>query len=389
MRVEMAPNNKSQMWCMFGKKLLLSLLFIVGVAPSTITAQTSPYPQSSVVTDMTFNWSTHNEQAPGSDNWPITWADDGHQYSSWGDGGGFGGTNFDGRVSLGLARLEGSKSSYQGFNVWGGKNPENSATFEGKSYGILSVAGVLYKWVSPGSGPTGYQEAKLYLSNNHGASWQAATWKFIQSEGMINPTFAQFGNDYQGARDNFVYIYANHLKDSSSLKVQKPGEIALMRVPKTDIMNRSAYEFFAGLNGQGAPIWTSNLNSREPVFEDSNGVGWNTSVSYNSGLNRYFLMTEHDQTSKGRLGVFDAPEPWGPWTTALYTDTFGASQIELSTFFWNFSNKWMSNNGQDFVMVFSGVSSNDSWNSVEGSFSVGGSSDTTPPNPPTGLQFFP
>ena len=31
--------------------------------------------------------------APGSDIWPLTWAADGHQYTTFGDGGGFGGTD--------------------------------------------------------------------------------------------------------------------------------------------------------------------------------------------------------------------------------------------------------------------------------------------------------
>ncbi|RMH05960.1 MAG: DUF4185 domain-containing protein [Nitrospirae bacterium] len=369
--------------------LLVPYLFVsicVNVNWSPAMAQTEPYPQSPIVQSIAFDWSTHRREASGSDNWPITWADDGHQYTSWGDGGGFGGTNSDGRVSLGVARVEGAASSYTGFNVWGGKNPETSATFEGKSYGILSVSGVLYMWVSPGSNTQNFDEARLYQSTDHGHSWQAASWKFVKGDGIILPTFLQFGQDYQGARDNFVYIYANHLKDSSGLKVQKPGEIALMRVPKTAIMDRSAYEFFAGLTPQGVPIWTQNIQDRKPVFEDPNGVGWNTSVTYNQGLDRYFLMTEHGQTSKGKLGIFDAPEPWGPWTTVLYTEQFGDSAIEASTFFWNFSNKWSSVDGREFVMIFTGIGSNDSWNTVTGSF-VLSTPDVMPPNPPTGLTF--
>lgn len=42
----------------------------------------------------------------------------------WGDGGGFGGTNTDGRSSLGVARIVGDSSNYQGFNRYGGKNGE-------------------------------------------------------------------------------------------------------------------------------------------------------------------------------------------------------------------------------------------------------------------------
>jgi hypothetical protein len=331
------------------------------------TAEDAPYPPSAEIAGVTIDWSTHDRRAPGSDNWPITWADDGHQYTSWGDGGGFGGTNSDGRVSLGFARIEGDSRSYDGFNAWGGKNGENPAEFDGKSYGIISVDGTLYAWRSPGSGPAGYDRATVYQSSNHGASWAAADWDLLGADGLINPTFLQFGRDYEGARDSYVYVYANELKDASDLKVQKPGEIALLRVPRTGIMDRSQYEFFAGLDGSGLPMWVSSIALRQPVFEDRDGgVGWNSSASYNPGLERYLLITEHTATSRGNIGVFDAPEPWGPWTTVLYQSGFGVPIIEASTFFWNFANKWLSPDGHDFVLIFTGTGSNDSWNSVRG-----------------------
>jgi hypothetical protein len=80
------------------------------------------YPPSPALGPMTLDWSTHNRDAPGSDNWQLTWADDNHLYGAWGDGGGFGGANSDGRVSLGFARVEGDWSDYKGVNIWGGKN---------------------------------------------------------------------------------------------------------------------------------------------------------------------------------------------------------------------------------------------------------------------------
>jgi hypothetical protein len=329
----------------------------------------APYPASREIVGITFDWDTHDRRAPGSDNWPITWAADGHQYTSWGDGGGFGGDNSDGRVSLGVARVEGDATSYTGHNVWGGKDAENVATFDGKSYGIISVDGTLYMWRSPGSGPTGYTRATVYRSGDQGMSWTPADWDFLQSDGLINPTFLQYGRDYAGARDSFVYMYANELKDPSDLKVQLPGEIALLRVPQNAIMDRSQYEFFAGLDSLGAPTWTTDLTRRRPVFQNhTGGVGWNSSASYNPGVGRYFLITEHTATSAGNIGIFDAPEPWGPWTTVLYQSGFGGPAIQASTFFWNFSNKWSSVGGRDFVLVFTGVGRNDSWNSVRGSF---------------------
>src|SRR3712207_2154008 len=60
-----------------------------------------PYPPSPVIERVEFDWKTHQRHAPGSDNWPATWGSDGHLYSAWGDGGGFGGSNGRGRVLLG------------------------------------------------------------------------------------------------------------------------------------------------------------------------------------------------------------------------------------------------------------------------------------------------
>ena len=110
------------------------------------------------------------------------------------------------------------------------------------------------------------------------------------------------------------------------------------------------------------------MEERRPVFEDPAGVGWNVSVSYNAGLRRYLLCTEHADTHKGMLGVFDAPEPWGPWTTVCYEGAWGEGRVPLTTFYWSFSNKWASADGVRFALLFTGLRENDSWNSIEGSF---------------------
>jgi len=155
---------------------LAGIAFILSAAVGPQSAVAQPYPASEVISQVQFHSATHDRRAPGSDNWPITWAEDGHQYTSWGDGGGFGGTNSDGRVSLGVARVEGSSPGYTGYNVWGGKNPEVAATFGGKSYGIISISGSLYMWVAPGSGTDNYSQQTLYHSTNHGQTWTSAGW---------------------------------------------------------------------------------------------------------------------------------------------------------------------------------------------------------------------
>ena len=57
---------------------------------------------------------------------------------------------------------------------------------------------------------------------------------------------------------------------------------------------------------------------------------------------------------KGGLGIFDAPNPWGPWTTVIYDDHWlGSNNI----FYANIPTKWIS--GNDFYLVFTGIGSTD------------------------------
>jgi hypothetical protein len=100
--------------------MMLPSLSAFMLLPEVVRAQGAPYPPSPAISDITFEWSSHERHAPGSDNWPITWADDGHQYTSWGDGGGFDGTNSEGRISLGMAVVEGAPHRMRGITYGAG-----------------------------------------------------------------------------------------------------------------------------------------------------------------------------------------------------------------------------------------------------------------------------
>ena len=103
-------------------------LFVLGLSASALTAFAAPelpYPQSPEFDGIEWDWNTYTTAAIGSDLWPITWGPDNNLYTSWGDGGGFGGGDHDGRVAMGFGRLEGVPPEWKGFNVNGGKNPEH------------------------------------------------------------------------------------------------------------------------------------------------------------------------------------------------------------------------------------------------------------------------
>jgi hypothetical protein len=83
--------------------------------------RTVPYPLSPVIAGIDWDWKTHRTAAPGSDLWPVTTGADGNLYLAWGDGGGFGGTDQEGRVAAGFARIEGPPEKFTAININGGR----------------------------------------------------------------------------------------------------------------------------------------------------------------------------------------------------------------------------------------------------------------------------
>jgi len=350
--------------------LQAALILLILIWSSSLLAA-APYPPSPLITGINWDFNSKTRAAPGSDLWPITWADDNKLYTSWGDGGGFGGTNSLGRVTIGVASIAGTPENLSPSNVFGGANTAATATFDGKSNGILSVNGTLYLGVVEEGG---WLRLKIGRSTDHGNTWtfnssdwsSNAGWDFAEPDGAFSDiTFLQFGKDYQGARDNYVYVYSQDKRASSTRH-----DVAMFRVPKAQIMNKSAYEYFSGLDATNSPTWTTDINLRKPVFSDPNTVGWGTRVDYNPVLKRYFLTTWH--ANDGSWGLFDAPEPWGPWTTVAYYSQWIDANFKFG---FSFPQKWLSADGKSFVMVFSGAGGGwDSWNTIRGTFVLSNSS---------------
>jgi hypothetical protein len=292
----------------------------------------------------------------------------------WGDGGGFGGTESNGRASFGVARIEGDGRNYRGVNRFGGKGGACRSTITGKGHGApISIGGVLYVWVTPGAGAQGYQRFTLYRSRDKGCTWTSRSVSFVRSRDHISyGSFVQFGRDNTAARDAYVYTVATEVRNSSSLAiVQRPGRVMLVRVPAASIEDRGAYEFFAGLDSSGQPTWSTNPAARLAIYEDLDGVGPFPQMTFVPGLDRIVYTNQHGSGSgnaagRSMLTMAEAPQPWGPWH--VFHHARFLPQVERTVFQWNFAPKWFRNGGRDFTLIFSGTGSNDSWNTVDGTF---------------------
>jgi CubicO group peptidase (beta-lactamase class C family) len=308
-------------------------------------SDTPPYPPSPVIKGI--DWAPEEEilrKASGSDNWPLTWADDDRLYTAYGDGRGF--EPFVPRkLSLGFASIVGPPEAFQGSNIRSATGEDLGDGAEGrKASGILMVDGVLYLWVRNAG------NSQLGLSSDYARTWTWADWRFSVSFGY--PTFLNFGKDYEGARDGFAYVYSH---DSDSAYVAS-DRMVLARVPSSRIRDREAYEFFKGVDNRGNPLWTEGVDERGTVFSHP-GHCYRSGITYNQNLQRYLWCQIHPQSEdsrgprfQGGFGIYDAPEPWGPWSTVFYTREWDVGPGETSSL----PTKWMSDDGQTIHLVFSG-----------------------------------
>ncbi len=292
----------------------------------------APYPPSPVIHGGMFGKEIRRS-AIDSDNWPLTWADDDQQYTSYGDGFGFE-PYIERKLGMGFARIAGGPDDYHGENLRSDGERTGNGVSSPKASGILMVKGVLYLWVR------NVANAQLLWSEDRGKTWQ---WGFRMETGFGSPVFLNFGRDYTGARDGFVYTYS---QDGPSA-YESDNSLMLARVPKDRIRERGAWEFFERLDAGGRPIWTADIARRGAVFSYPANCQ-RVDVVYDAGIGRYLMALGYDHA--GGWGLFDAPEPWGPWTTILHRqwDVAGTHGYRLPA-------KWISADGLTLTLVFSGA----------------------------------
>jgi len=301
----------------------------------------SPYPNSPIIEGI--EWSPANSiirKAKGGDNWPITWADDDHLYTAYGDGRGFK-PYVKTKLSMGLCRVAGGPDDFRGTNLQSPTAERKGGGARGaKVSGMLMVEGELFMLVRNTS------NSQLAWSTDRGKTWTWSDWKFEKSFGY--PTFLNFGRNYEGSRDDYVYIYS---QDSDSA-YKRADRMVLARVRKNRIKDRSAYEFLSTIGRDGKPTWHHDVARRGAVFSHD-GQCYRSSVSYNAALRRYLWCQTgagNDTRFRGGFAIFDAPEPWGPWTTAFFTKQWDVGPGETSCL----PTKWMSDDGRTIHLVFSG-----------------------------------
>ena len=332
------------------------------------------YPKSTLIKDAAFSYE-RTYYCPG-DMWPCTWCADDSICTLCGDlyldEYGYL-SNCSSYKVLGTPETEVTMEllSYAPVDFEYVKTlPDVHETFYVKPSGLISVNGTLYISVSSmnyGEKAHGYRQRYpncwIAVSNDHGATWDNNVTPYNFFSGRLSGlTFIQYGKDNAGARDEYVYaVFPCSYSGHAYWECQDC--LLLGRVPADSILNRKAWEF---RTQDGS--WDCDDTKAAPVFEYPGMTGQDF-IQYNEGLGRYILGNYGFMTIKGeprpyhtgewtsgetkypsQLTLFEAPNPWGPWSLFYLDDnwgTFGGYQPSFPT-------KFISKDGLTMYMASSG-----------------------------------
>jgi hypothetical protein len=162
-----------------------------------------------------------------------------------------------------------------------------------------------------------------------------------------SPHFVDFGQNMRHSPDGKAYLVAHGAHGPDGWANWIAGDaIYLLRVtPSIQTINDPlAYEFFAGHDANGKPIWTANFSTIQLLLAWHRQLGCVT-VTYNAPLGRYLMCVSRPTDGLNSVGTFDtmlleAAQLTGPWSLVQYMRAFGAE-----AYFVNIPSKFISEDG--------------------------------------------
>lgn len=169
------------------------------------------------------------------------------------------------------------------------------------------------------------------------------------------PHFVDFGKNMQYSPDGYAYLTAHGATDPKAWNGWIQGDqVYLLRVqPSEQNMNDpSAYEFYAGKDTKGNPVWTKDFSQIKPLLEWEGHLGCVT-VTYNPGLKKYLMCVTRGLRNLGQSNRYDtmileADRLDGEWSLVKYLDRFGPV-----AYFVNIPFKFISKDGKTMWLSYS------------------------------------
>jgi len=165
------------------------------------------------------------------------------------------------------------------------------------------------------------------------------------------PHFVDFGKNMENSPDGYAYLIGHGTEDTNGVVNWCAGDAIFMArvIPSLKTINNpSSYEFYAGNNSAGKPIWSKTFNEIQPIISWKGHCGV-CHMTYHKALNKYFCMMcvgPYD----GNYGDYDywiaeSDNLWGPWKKVAYLEKFGSQG-----YFMNMPSKF--NTSKDKITLF-------------------------------------
>lgn len=351
-----------------------------------------PFPRSTELTGILFT-GVHSDYHCG-DTWYPSWASDGNLYSPWTDGttdgvgsssGGEGATTGNaimiGDDPLRLTIRNTSPPQPASPRPYEGRYPCGSLVHDGVWYygtyclgpsGSVQHEGFTYNWPVLGPMP-GFR-----ISTDGGRTWTPSPLspekplfpepaRFLGPVKMGCPHFVDFGKNLEHSADGKAYLVGMGAEENdpqpryANLSWITGDQVYLARVtPGLQNMNDvTKYEFFAGPDAQGEPVWTHDFSRIRPLLDWNNHMGCVT-VTYNAPLRKYLMCVTDGWPTVAKMhsSILEADRLTGPWRRVVFMKDFGEQ-----AYFLNFPSKFISADGKRLWLCYS-ANFSPGWNKV-------------------------
>lgn len=285
--------------------------------------------------------------------------------------------------------MTGSPPNYGFTKIWGckadgtgcGANATHDAACDAPYGGTLATFGVpdaiialdntMYALIANWS-TFGY---KFLSSANYGQSWTDSGQSWPVATGNFMPeSFVQHGAGDAGGSATYLYVLGE--------KYGTANYAYLARAPKATATNKTTWQYFTGT--ASSPSWGS-WSSATPIFVDA-GATWPVGkMQYFPVIHKYIYTMIRTDIQK--FGVFESSNPWGPWYSVAYYDTWG--NYGTTAGLWNsIIPSSISGDDKTFYMTFSGAPTPVNWdnyNLIKGTFVLQSTTTTGIPMAPANL----
>ena len=208
--------------------------------------------------------------------------------------------------------------------------------------------------------------AALMYSDDYGKTWSNLPDEhtpYFLGPRFAGLAFVGFGSGYSGVPSwlgNYVYAISNDESWESG------NHVFMARVQRDKVLDRSAWEFYAGGAHMGNPIWLPDEVDARPILSDPGHVGHPT-MTYNGRLRRFLLcfgsdIVPHSHATprdfaranwhrQRELHIYDSNAPWGPWSLVHYEPCWEGEHVGYLP---QLPSKWLDEDGLGGTLVFSG-----------------------------------